>query len=187
MVDRFRLEDVSKNPATFDVAKLEWMNGVYIRALESGELAATVLPLLEADLGRSLGEEELSTLAKVIPLVQERAKLLSEVAPQIHFLFSDVTTYDEASWAKVMEAEETPVALDAAIANLSALVEWDEASIEAALRAIVEENEFGARKAFQPVRVAVTGSAISPPLFESLSLLGRERTLERLSSVRDML
>ncbi|MGI9610973.1 MAG: glutamate--tRNA ligase, partial [Acidimicrobiia bacterium] len=187
MVERFELGDVSKNPAVFDVTKLEWMNGVYIRELAPADFASLVLPSIESDLGRSLTDDELTVLEVVVPLVQERAKVLSEVAPQVRFLFVDPVEYDDGSWQKVMKSPEAPIALDAAIDKLSGLESWDDSGVEAALREIVAENEFGARKAFQPIRVAVTGSSVSPPLFESVTLLGKERSLERLRGARQKL
>jgi glutamyl-tRNA synthetase len=187
MVARFELGNVSTNPAVFDVTKLEWMNGVYIRALEVVEFAERVRPLVEADLGRALDRDEVETLAAVVPLVQERAKVLDEVAPQVRFLFVDDLEYDEPSWGKIMTAPEASLAVSEAADRLAALETWDDENVEAALRSIVADHGIGARKAFQPVRVAVTGSAVSPPLFESITLLGRDRSLARLAAVRQRL
>ncbi len=187
MVRRFELSDVSTNPAVFDVTKLEWMNGVYIRALDATEFGAQVTPLVEADLGRALTAAEAESLVAIVPLVQERTKVLAEVAPQVRFLFVEDLEYDSASWEKIMTAAEAPLAISEAMARLGALETWDDEHIEAALRGIVADHGIGARKAFQPVRVAVTGSAVSPPLFESMTVLGRERTLDRLATVQERL
>jgi glutamyl-tRNA synthetase len=187
MIGRFDLGNVSTNPAVFDVTKLEWMNGVYIRALAVEELVERVRPLVEADLQRPLNAVELDTLTSIVPLVQERAKTLDEVAPQVRFLFVGAPEYDEASWQKVMTAPEVGLALTEAVDRLAALDEWTDSAIEGALRGIVADHGIGARKAFQPVRVAVTGSAVSPPLFESIRLLGREPTLARLDAARSRL
>lgn len=181
MIERFDLGDVSRNPAVFDPAKLEWMNGVYLRALEADDFVARALPLVEADVGRALDDDELGRLAFVAPLVQERAKLLTEIAPQVRFLFVDEVSYDEAAWDKVMGAEGVDGVLAAAIDALSAVPEWDTASIEMALRGMLETRELSARKGLQPLRVAISGSSISPPLFESMEALGRTRTLARLA------
>ncbi|MDH3307158.1 MAG: glutamate--tRNA ligase [Acidimicrobiia bacterium] len=179
-VERFDLSAVSKNPAVFDTDKLLWMNGEYIRALDPDEFATRSRPSLEARLGRPLSDEEFVVYASVAPLVQERVKLLPEVFEMTGWLFADVD-YDESSWAKVMLAESVPSVLLEATGRLEALSTWDAGSIEGALRSVLEDLELGARKGFQPVRVAVTGSTISPPLFESMAALGKEATLSRLS------
>jgi glutamyl-tRNA synthetase len=183
MVERFSLDAISRNPAVFDVVKLEWMNGVYLRALSTDDFLARVRPLVERDLGRPLDEAEAEVLAEIAPHVQERAKLLTEIPVQLRFLFSEVAT-DEDSWTKTMAKEEAPTALAAAAEGLSALDGWDTASIERALRGMLDEQGLSARKGLQPLRVAVSGSHISPPLFESMAALGRERTLARLAAAR---
>jgi glutamyl-tRNA synthetase len=184
MVRRFDLDNVSTNPAVFDVTKLEWMNGVYIRALATDEFTARARPRVEADLGRTLTSDEVGSLAAIMPLVQERTKTLDDVAPQVRFLFVDHPEYDEGSWKKVMTKPEAAMAVAEAIDRLGALTTWDDTSVESALRGIVADHGIGAGKVFQPIRVAVTGSAVSPPLFESIAVLGEERTLQRLAAVR---
>ena len=183
MVRRFDLGAVSKNPAVFDTDKLEWMNGVYLRAMPPEDFVAAVRDLVEEDLGRELDDSEVETLSELAPLVQERAKLLTEVGPQVRFLFTREVSYDEASWEKVMTTPEAPTALDGAAAAL-AEADWDVEGVEAALRGMLEERELSARKGFQPVRVAVSGSSVSPPLFESIAALPREVVLERLAAAR---
>lgn len=181
MVELFRLEDVSTNPAVFDPAKLEWMNGVYIRELPAAEFVARSLPWVAAGLGRDLTPDEMAVLVEIAPHVQERTKLLTEVADQVQFLFSDIT-YDERSWKKVMTKAEVPTALAAAQAALAGVEGWTTPNIEAALRGMLEEHDLSPRKGLQPLRVAVSGSSVSPPLFESMEALGRERTLQRLAA-----
>jgi glutamyl-tRNA synthetase len=180
MVQRFDLAAVSKNPATFDVAKLEWMNGMYIRDLAEAEFVARTEALVEADLERELTDAERAAYAELAPQVQERAKLLTEVADQVRFLFVDDVVYDEASWQKVMTKPEARVAVEGALTHLEALGTWATDEIDAALRAMLDERGLSARKGLQPLRVAATGSSVSPPLFESLAALGRDRTLARL-------
>jgi glutamyl-tRNA synthetase len=179
MVARFDLGAVSRNPAVFDVTKLEWMNGVYIRALGPAEFAARAVPFVEKALGRPLTAAEEATFASIAPLVQERARRLTEVGAQVRFLFTDVEV-DRHSWDAVMTGPEAAAALDGAVPALEALGTWEKGPIEAALRAVLEARGLSARKGLQPLRVAVTGSSVSPPLFESIEALGRERTLERL-------
>ncbi len=187
MIDRFDLSTVSKNPAVFDPKKLEWMNGVYIREMDEAEFVAATLPLVEESVGRTLSEEDRARYAMLVPLVKERAKLLPEVASQARFLFVDIDEYDEKSWSKVMAVEEGPVALDGAIAALEDLDPWTTETIDAALRTMIEERDLSARKGFQPIRVAVSGSMVSPPLFESLEILGRDETLARIRAARSAL
>ena len=184
-VGRFSLEDVLKNPAVFDPNKLEWMNGAYIRAMDAGDFATAVQPLVEAELGRDLEPGEAEVLASMAPLVQERTKLLTEVAPQVRFLLAD-PAYDDGSWEEVMTADAR-VALEAGAAALSEIEDWETVSIEVGLRGMLEATELSARKGLQPIRVAVTGSSISPPLFESLAALGRERSLRRITAALERL
>jgi glutamyl-tRNA synthetase len=183
-IERFDLESVSKNAAVFDPEKLEWMNGVYIRELDPVEFIDRVVPFVENDLGRELSGAEREQLAALGPLVQERVKLLTGVPEMMSFVLSTALTYDEKSWRKVMETETTTSALDAAIDRLTAVGEWTATAIEAELRAMLGELELNARKGLQPIRVATTGSTVSPPLFETLEVLGREVTLDRLRAAR---
>jgi glutamyl-tRNA synthetase len=183
-VEKFDLVDVSRNPAAFDPEKLLWMNGEYIRAMDPGDFASRVRPHVEASLDRTLSDSEWETFQGVAPLVQERTKLLPEAGDQVVFLFEDFETYDEASWEKVMAKDGISQVIDAGRAALEGLERWETEPIEAALRAVPEQMGIGAGKAFQPLRVAVTGSSVSPPLFESIAALGRERTLERLDRAR---
>jgi len=181
MVERFDLGAVSRNPAVFDITKLEWMNGVYIRSLAPADFAARSLPLVEAGLGRSLTAAERDTFAAVAPLVQERCRRLTEVAAQVRFLYAR-PEMDPASWESVMSTPEARPALEGGLTALSGLEDWDKESIEEALRGVLTERGLSARKGLQPVRVAVTGTTVSPPLFESLAALGREATLDRLQA-----
>ena len=183
-IERFDLAAVSKNAAVFDPEKLEWMNGVYIRDLDPVDFIDRAIPFVEEDLGRELSGAEREQLAALGPLVQERVKLLTEVPDMMSFVLATSLTYDEKSWRKVMETETTPAALDAAIDRLTAVGEWTAVVIETELRAMLDELELNARQGLQPVRVATTGSTISPPLFETLEVLGRDMTLDRLRSAR---
>jgi glutamyl-tRNA synthetase len=182
-IERFELSAVSKNPAVFDVAKLDWMNGEHVRALPSEEFMATARPFIEAGLGHELTLEQWSRFAEMAPLIQERTKHLSEIAGQVRFLFVDQVVFDDDSWNKVMTSDAGPV-LDAAAARLTELGDWSAADIEASLRSMLEDLGLSPRKGLQPLRVAVTGSTVSPPLFESMEVLGKEATLKRLSAAR---
>ena len=180
----FDLADVSKNPAAFDPAKLEWMNGEYIRAMATDEFAAMALPHVEEALGRRLSEAETASFREIAPLVQERTRLLPEAGEQVTFLFEEFEEYDTASWDKVMMSDGVADVLDLALQTLEGLGDWSVSAIETALRALQDQLGIGAGKTFQPLRVAVTGSSVSPPLFESLAALGRDRTLIRLKRAR---
>lgn len=185
-VAAFDLPQVSKNPAVFDPDKLEWMNGEYVRALPPREFAARARPFLQGGLGRPLSEDEWGAFEVIAPLVQERTKTLSEVAAQVRFLYEE-PEYDEDSWSKVMEKDGVTDVLDAAGDRLRALDEWTTERIEATLRGMLETLGIGARKGLQPLRVAVTGSSISPPLFESLAVLDRATVLDRIGRARSRL
>jgi glutamyl-tRNA synthetase len=186
-VDAFTLERVSKNPAVFDTDKLLWMNGEYIRAMPSDDFLSRSRPWVIESVGRELTEDEWSTFAAIAPLVQERAKLLTEVGPQITFLFTETLEYDEASWSKVMTKEGVEGILADASERLRVVEPFETDAIEETLRALAEARGIGAGKAFQPVRVAVTGSSVSPPLFESIAALGRDRSVARLETAQGLL
>ncbi len=183
-IERFDLDAVSKNAAIFDTEKLEWMNGVYIRDLDHAEFVERAIPFVEDDLGRELSGAERQQLDDLGPLVQERVKLLTEVPSMVGFAFATTLAYDEKSWSKVMETETAPGALDAALTRLAGVSVWEAETIEEELRTMLEELELNARKGLQPIRVAVTGSTVSPPLFETLEVLGREASLNRLRTAR---
>lgn len=186
-VAAFDLADVSKNPAIFDPEKLLWMNGEYIRSMDTEDFAVRVLPHVEEAVGRPLDGEEKGRFLEVAPLVQERTKLLPEAAAQVVFLFTDIEDYDEGSWEKVMTKEGVAGILDAAGERLETVEPWDSDSIEQALRGLLADLGVGVGKGLQPMRVAVTGSSVSPPLFESMAALGRKSTVTRLVAARSRL
>jgi len=178
----FSLDRISRNPAIFDVEKLDWMNGVYLRELSPEEFIARIVPWLE-DAGLSDASDVAARpewFARMAPLVSERIKRLDEVVEKVAFLFAE-PGIDEAAREKVLAKEGAGRALTGAIQTLQGC-EWTAEAIEAALRELPEKLELKPKAVFQSIRVAVTGSAVSPPLFESLELLGRETTLARLSA-----
>jgi glutamyl-tRNA synthetase len=171
LVERFTLERVGASPAVFDFQKLEWLNGVYLRELPPDEYADRLIEFLRE---RGYDWDE-ALVRKSAPLVQEKIATLAEFPAFAGFLFGDV--------------EPDPALLDGAVLEhaeqtLANLEPFAAESIEQALRGLAERLELKPREAFQPIRVAVTGSKISPGLFESIELLGREQTLERLRSAR---
>jgi len=167
LVERFALERVSPSPAQFDYAKLDWMNGVYIRALPPDEFAHRLVVWL----GEQGYDWDAERVRKAAPLVQEKIARLGEFPDFAGFLFHDVDASVDGQSEVVLAAREVLAELDPFTAE----------AIEAALRGVVERLGLKPRRGFQPIRVAVTGSTVSPGLFESIELLGRETTLERLS------
>jgi glutamyl-tRNA synthetase len=176
----FELSDVAKNSAVFDLGKLAWINGEYIRALPVEEFRAVIENPVTDGLGRRLSAEEWAMVEPLLPLIQERTKLLTDVAGQLAFLVSDQISYDQESWDKVMSREGVAAVLTESIERLESLDPFQVGPIEEALRAMLEHLGLGAAKGLQPVRVAVTGTAVSPPLFESIAALGEVRTIQRL-------
>lgn len=183
----FDLGDVSSNPAVFDPDKLSWLNGEYVRAMDPEEFRATARPHVEAAVGHSLDDDEWARFEALSDLVQERTRLLPEAGDQVVFLFEDFEEYDEGSWAKVMTKEGVAAILESAGRRLEGIDVWRAETIEPILRGMLEELGIGAGKGLQPLRVAVTGSSVSPPLFESMAALGREKTLQRLERARAVL
>jgi glutamyl-tRNA synthetase len=183
MVAEFDVTRVSRNPATFDVKKLAAVNGVKIRSLPAEEFVTRLLPfLVRRGVFGSPSDAQLELLAAAAPLVQERSATLVEAADLLGFLFvpDHHFTVDPAAAAKVLTPSAAPV-LAAAVDVLTGLTTWDAESVQDALQgALVDGLGLKPRVAYGPVRVAVTGRTVSPPLFESIELLGRDRTLERL-------
>jgi glutamyl-tRNA synthetase len=179
MVDAFDIKDVNPNPARFDLKKAEAINADHLRMLSVEELTHRVVPFLKAAgvVGDPIPDSDAELLELAMPLVAERMNKLTEAVDMLGFLFADtiemVDEIDAAGRDVVRAAHQA----------LSALESWSTADIEAALReALVEKLELKPRVAFGPVRIAVTGRKVSPPLFESLELLGRDRSLARLSA-----
>jgi glutamyl-tRNA synthetase len=169
LIERFDLTRVSPSPAQFDYAKLDWMNGVYLRELSPDEFAHRLVLWL----GENGYSWDAELVTRAAPLVQEKIAKLSDFPGFAGFFFGDVEP-------ERAELDGGGPMLAAAQDALASLEPFDAAAIEAALRETAEKLELKPRQAFQPVRVAVTGSRISPGLFESIELLGRETTLSRL-------
>ncbi|MGH8929627.1 MAG: glutamate--tRNA ligase, partial [Egibacteraceae bacterium] len=187
LVDKFSFDRVGRNPAIFDTAKLRVMNGDRIKELDDAELAERLIPYLnEAGLiGVPAVVEEQRLLLGLAPLLRERIQTLAEAVPLVRFAFRDAIEWDAGAVAKHLKGAARDV-LDAAEASLSALDVWTGASILATLDAIAADLGIGRGKAFQPVRVAVTGTAVSPPLPEVLALLDRAVVLDRIRQAKDL-
>jgi glutamyl-tRNA synthetase len=166
----------------FDLDKLAWLNGHYIRELSEEDFVSRMLPFLQRDglVSDPPTAEQADLLRGVAPLVQTRMAVLSEAPDLVRFLFVDGLALDEAAAAKTLVGE-AGTWLMAAAAALAELAEWSAVSIEESLKAVLVEGlGLKPRQAFAPVRLAMSGSPISPPLYESLELLGRDRSIARL-------
>jgi glutamyl-tRNA synthetase len=172
LVARFDLERVVPSPATFDYQKLDWMNGVYLRALSPDDYARELLRYL-GETGHDWDEE---LVRRTVPIVQEKIERFGQYPDFAGFFFREVHPDPE-----LLNGREAIV--EAARDALEQVEPFDAVRIEAALRRLAERLELSPRKAFEPIRIAVTGSKISPGLFESLELLGKDETLRRLSAV----
>ncbi len=185
MAAEFDLAKVNKNPAQFDVGKLRAINGDKIRALAPADFAARLTPFLQrlGKLADPPTPAQASLLGAAAPLVQERSADLVEAAGMLAFLFDDEAAFavDAQDAEQSLNASAAPV-LQAASAALGEVGSWTAEAIQGALRAaLVDQLGLKPRTAFAPVRVAVTGRRVSPPLFESIELLGRDRALGRLA------
>jgi glutamyl-tRNA synthetase len=184
MARDFTLERVNRNAARFDVKKLEAVNGAKIRALQPASFADRILPFLETAglVAHPPSQAERELVQRAAPLVQERVGQLTEAGELLGFLFVDEQHFavEPESASRSLTTDSRPV-LEAAEAALGEVAGWTTGEIEAGLRkALVDGLGLKPKHAFGPVRVAVTGRRVSPPLFESLELLGRERSLGRI-------
>jgi glutamyl-tRNA synthetase len=186
MVAQFDIADVNASPAFFDVQKLDHINAEYIRALPVETFVREALPWLESSSPWPPERFRLATFEAVAPFVQERVRTLSDAPALVDFLFLEEPVIDQASWDKVMGDRLAPVVLDDAIAGYATAV-WSSAALHDLTREIAERHGLKLAKAQAPVRVAVTGRTVGPPLFESLQVLGRDETLARLRRARGRL
>jgi glutamyl-tRNA synthetase len=188
LMAHFALERLTSAPAIFDREKLTWMNGVYLRRLPTPELADRLLPFLERPASQG-GLPDLvprpldrDYLERVVPLVQERLKTLADdPKPLLAFCFQETLAYDSKLLVqKGMDAAGTRRSLEVALARLEPTTPWDAATLEGILRPLAEELALKTGQLFGVLRVAVTGQTVSPPLFQTMEVLGRERCLARL-------
>jgi glutamyl-tRNA synthetase len=187
----YKIEEVNHAPAFFDVKKLRSFNGDYIRALAPEEFTAVCAPWL-------MGTDTIpappwppeafdsEVFAEVAPLAQTRIAVLAEIVDHVDFFFLDEPVIDPAAWAKAMKDGAADI-LDATIAAFGALEEWSAEPLKATLEEVGLARELKLGKTQAPIRVAVTGRSVGLPLFESLEVLGRERTLRRLRAARAQL
>jgi glutamyl/glutaminyl-tRNA synthetase len=170
LIERFDVADVGRASAIFDEQKLRWLNGRFMREMDLDEYTEVV--------ARHLGREPDEQLRAACEIAQEKAQTLEEVWPLIGFLFEEPET-DEKAWKKVMKDGALPL-LREALDALRDVDSFDPPELEASLGRILAEHDVKPGKLYQPIRVAITGTSISPGIFESLAVLGKERSLERL-------
>ncbi|HUQ62778.1 MAG TPA: glutamate--tRNA ligase [Acidimicrobiales bacterium] len=187
IIAEFRLEDVKPSPAFFDEKKLGHINAEYIRALPGERFISDALPWLEEDPPWPPERFDLGTFTAVAPLVQERVRTLSEVPAMVDFLFLEEPDLDKEEWDKMVGRVPPAAALlDDATAEYASC-DWSSEVLHGATLAIGERHGLKLNKAQAPIRLAVTGRSVGPPLFESLVVLGRECVVRRLSAARQRL
>lgn len=182
IIERFRLEDVNPAPAFFDEKKLEHFNAEYVRALSTDDFVEAVTPFLTQP------DATLEPIRQMAPALQQRVRLLPDAEPMVDFLHLDEPARDEASWEKVMvKTPEVARSMLTAALDAFATVDWDHEALHACLLEVGEANGLKLGKAQAPIRVAVTGRTVGPPLFESLEVLGRDATIGRMRAALDAL
>jgi glutamyl-tRNA synthetase len=185
LIRHFSLDRISKTAAVFNHEKLHWMNGAYLRELSHEELSQRIIPILESQLPpeakRPISEDYVN---KIVPLIQERINTLNEAATYADFFFlGDELEYDPSLLSgKKMDSVSTLKAMVAGRETLPSLDIWDHASLEGILRPLAEELGLKAGQLFHPLRVACTGRTASPGIFETMTVLGKEKCLKRISS-----
>jgi glutamyl-tRNA synthetase len=189
LIDSFSLERISKTGAVFNREKLDWMNGVYIRGLAVEDFARRALPFLESGLPPEITRPlDAAYFGRIAPLVQERTKKLTEVPALTAFFFKEKLAYDPALLiGKNMNREDSLKALEVSLDKLSQLKAFDEASLETLLRPLAGELGLKAGQLFSLLRTAVTGETATPPLFQTMTVLGRERCSKRLAAALEKL
>src|SRR5690606_38999750 len=181
LIEWFSLEGIGKSPARFDFAKLEALNGHYIRTADDEELVArieAILPEIErgADIPESLDDISRARLKASMPGLKERAKTLVELVNGAAYLFAKRPLKLQEKAAKLLD-ENARAMLEKLAERLQTVAAWDAASIEAEVRAFAESEDLKLGKVAQPIRAAVTGSAVSPPVFDVMAVLGRDEVL----------
>ena len=183
IVAEFRLEDVVPSPAFFDIKKLTAFNGEYIRAMSTASFIEACQPWLTGPHATwPVDRYDPAVFAAMAPLVQERVKTLAEVPAYVDFFFLDELPVDDAAWAKTMRDGAAAV-LDEAVAVLET-ADWSAEALKSLIETVGAGHGLNKSKAQAPIRVAVTGRTVGPPLYDSLELLGREETLGRLRAAR---
>ncbi len=189
LIDNFSLERVSRTAAIFNREKLDWMNGIYIRSLSLEDFTQRALPFLERDLPPEVKRPlSIDYVRQIMPLIQERARNLAEVADLTEFFFIGELDYDtNLLIGKGMTGESTTEALEVSRQRLEQLKSFDTESLEALLRPLAVELELKTGQLFGALRVATTGRTAAPPLFQTMAVLGKELSLRRVEAALDKL
>jgi len=182
LIEQFTLESVSKSPGIFDLEKATWLNGEYLKRADAEHVTDLVEPLLQAEglIGPELPAERREWLVRVVDLMKERTRLLTDFLSWARYFFTDDYPYDERARKKWLSREEVPDRLEMLADRLEALGTWDVDGIEQAVRGVAEELEVSAAKVIHPCRSAVTGQTIGPSLFHLMELLPQETVVARL-------
>lgn len=189
MVENFSLERMGRVAAAFNQEKLDWMNGVYIRNLNTDELTDRLMPFLDKYLPPEIKRPlDVDYIKQIVPLIKERIITLKDAADYASFFFVDELRYDPAKFVdKKTDAAMALKALKSASEKLTPLASFDKDQLESVLRALAEELGIKAGQLFNPLRVAITARDATPPLFETMSVLGKERCLKRIQSAISIL
>ncbi|NTV53708.1 MAG: glutamate--tRNA ligase [Candidatus Firestonebacteria bacterium] len=184
LIDKFSLKKVSKNPAVFDPAKLQWMNGIYIRQLPAEEYVARALPVLIAAglLPEPLDEAARAWGGRVALLVKEHLKIFTELPAHVSYFFGETVELDETAKEKMLLAKERPDLFKSLHQKMSMLESFTHKGLEEMMKVLLAEAQVKFGDLVHPLRAAVTGRANSPGIFEVLELLGKERTVKRLAA-----
>jgi glutamyl-tRNA synthetase len=182
LIEKFSLERVGKTPAVFSMTKLEWMNGVYIRAMSVDELAERILPFVaQAGILDPADEEQVAYLRRITPLIHERLKRLAETPELVDFFFSRELTYDPRMLVdKKVSPEQALGTLVRSRQEIAALDDFSVEGLERLLRGLAEHLGLKASSLFGMLRVAITGRTVAPPLFQTMEVLGQPIVIERL-------
>nr|AGQ19725.1 glutamyl- and glutaminyl-tRNA synthetases [Candidatus Actinomarina minuta] len=180
VIQKFDLANVLPNPAIFDTTKLLWMNGQYIRNTSDDDFTLSALEKISQDLDRELFEKEISRIKKILPSVQERIETLNDLTPQIKFLLDEPFEVNQEEWNSVNSSEGQSYLMS--IREIfKSLEDFSLSNIENIMREELKNKDTKPKIGFQITRVSVTGTKVSPPLFESIYALGKDAVLARLA------
>ncbi|MDP2859844.1 MAG: glutamate--tRNA ligase [Bacillota bacterium] len=183
MVRLFRLEDVSKNPAIYDLQKLTWMNGHYLRNTDLGRVISLAVPFMQkaALFGDVVSEQEIMCLRSILSAMRDRVKTLVEIPEAVEYFYRDLDGYDDKGRRKHFSDPSVARLLEDAASALEAVEgDFTPVTVEAVYRKIIEERGITSGQLIHPTRLAVTGRTLGPGLFDVLALLGKERSVERM-------
>lgn len=186
LIEKFTLEGITNHPAIFDLAKLNDLQGEYVRMMSVEDLSGLILPRLQTAgyVSESPSDAELGYLRRVTALILDRLVLLKEAPELVSYFYSDEIDYDEKGARKHLAKDTAPAILKAIIAELAGIESWTVEAIEAAMRGVADDLGTGAGHVIHPARMAITGRTWGPGLFELMEVIGRERCLARIEKAR---